>query len=361
MNQLRYKINKAGPADIIFSPEQIMGNKRDVIYCTDKLPGFSQDKYYDLYDILKNVVGSDDPKFSSQTEEGEILNLLPVRKLSVPVDINTVKDNGTVHETDQIVNELHLDIPKRNYILKSDLTILSLIASNHWKRPICFTSKQDLNNLGLDKYVRSTGLCYRLVPVENQAFDDQLAFKTIMEKFVYGNADKNGIYYDEENRRRLNIIRLAHAELAISLVQNGKKESARQVLEKFDQNVKESNFPYGMVSNRGNQHDIISTQFLEACYLAGDLVLAKKVTASLRKDLLQQLRYYQSLGEDNGSDEQLANNAYLLLQGKGNGLAEKQIPFAGDILSSFQILQQMGKWENQYGIDHPASELNKHF
>jgi hypothetical protein len=360
MNQLRYKINQAGPADIIFTPEQIMGNKRDIIYCTDKLPGFSQDKYYDLYDMLKNVVGSDDPKFSSQTEEGEILNLLPVRKLSVPVDINAVKADGTVHETDQIVNELQLDIPKRNYILKSDLTILSLIASNHWKRPICFTSRQDLNNLGLDKYVRSTGLCYRLVPVENQSFDDGLAFKNMMEKFVYGNADKNGIYYDEENRRRLNIIRLAHAQLAISLVQTGKKELARQILEKFDQKVKESNFPYGMVSNRGNQHDIISTQFLEACYLAGDLGLAKKVSLSLKKDLIQQIRYYKALGEDNISDDQLANNAYLLLQGKGNGLEEKQIPFAGDILSSYQILQQMEKWEIQFGKDHSGIEFNKH-
>ena len=35
----------------------------------------------------------------------------------------------------------------------------------------------------------------------------------------------------------------------------GKKDSARKVLEHYDQNVLESNFPYGMTSNQGNMHD----------------------------------------------------------------------------------------------------------
>jgi hypothetical protein len=347
INQLRYKVNQSAPFDVMFTPEQIAGEKRSVIYYT-ALPGFDQKKYYDLHDLLKNVIGSDDPKYTTTSDE-DVLNLFPVRKFSVPVDINKVKSNGTVNPADSVVSELHLDLPNRQFLLKNDLAIYAIIASNNWNRPICFTSTQELNDLGLSKYVRLTGLSYQLVPVENSGVDDDKAYKTIMEKFGYGNADIPGVYYDEENRRHLNTIRLAHAQLAQSLALNGKKDSARKILEYFDQHVKESNFPYGMTSNRGNQQDAISMQFLQACYMAGDSVLAKKVEASVKKDLTQQMRYYKGLGESGMSDEQLANNAYMLLQGKGGNLDDRQMPFVQDIFTTYRMLMQIAEFDKQFG------------
>src|SRR6202012_4011401 len=111
MNQLRYKINESAPFDVIFTPEQIMGDKRNIAYFTDKVPGFDQNKYYDLHDILKDVVGSDDPKYISTQENGTEINMVPTHKFSVPVDLNTVRANGTVHPGDSVVSELHIDMP----------------------------------------------------------------------------------------------------------------------------------------------------------------------------------------------------------------------------------------------------------
>ena len=350
MNQLRYKINESAPFDIIYTPEQIMGSKRDVVYF-NKLPGFDENKYYDLYDIMKNVIGSDDAKYSTnQTEDGSTINMFPVRKFTVPVDDSLVRSNSTVHVGDSVLSELHIDMSKdKNYLVKNDLAIYAIIAANKWKRPICFTSTQELAALGLDKYVRLTGLAYQLVPVANGNVDNDVAYNNVMQKFAYGGADKEGVYFDEENRRHLNSIRLAHAQIAISLVQAGKKDSARNVLEHFDQHVKESNFPYGMTSNRGNQQDAISSNFLQACYIAEDFTLAKKVAASLKKDLTQQMRYYKSLGDDpNISDEQLATNAYMLLQGKVGNLSDKQQQFVQDIFTTYQMLMRMSDWEKQY-------------
>lgn len=108
MNQLRYKINQSAPFDIIYTPEQIEGTKRDVIYY-NKLPGFDDNKFYDLYDMMKNVIGSDDAKYSTnQTEDGSTINMFPVRKFSVPVDANVVRSNGTVNASDSIVNQLEI-------------------------------------------------------------------------------------------------------------------------------------------------------------------------------------------------------------------------------------------------------------
>mgnify|MGYP001142803043 FL=1 len=359
INELRYKVNESGPADVLFTPEQIQGNTRDAVPIGG-ISGFDQNKYYDLYDMLKNVVGSNDPKYTQQSEEGDTYNFLPVRKLSVPVDLNTVRANGTVHEGDSVVSQLQLNIsPNKNYLFKNELAVLALIAANKWQRPICFNSTYELEDMGLAKYIRQDGLAGRLVPVEGKNlnmgyYDNDLAYKNMMTKFSFGNASTPGVYYDEENRRHLNTLRAAHAQLALSLVDDNKKDSARKLLENFDHNVLESNFPYGMTSNRGNQHNRISMSFLLACYESGDQPLAQKVSASLKKDLTQQMRYYNSLGEPM-SDEQLAINAQMALQGKGGNLADKQAQFAQDILSSYQMLLQLAEWQKQYTGAAPAA------
>jgi hypothetical protein len=357
INQLRYKINQSAPADQVFTPEQIAGDRREVVLFTNNLPGFSQDKYYDLYDMLSNVVGSDDQKYRTEMEDGSSYSVLPVRKFSIPVDFATVLQNGTVKPSDKVASELNITIgPDKRYLVKNDLTILSLIAANRWKRPICFTNDQDPSVLGFGSYLRATGMIYRLVPVENDKEDNETTFDVIMHKFSYGNANKTGVYYDEENRRRMNYIKQAHSRLAASLALAGNKEKARRVLEHFDQEVKESNFPYGLTSNLGNRHDIISAEFLQACYLSEDIALAKKVSSSLKKDLQQQMRYYRGLGDENLTDEQLANRAYQLLQGKGGNLPDRQIPFASDIVTSFQLLGQLDRWEKEFDQVHAQRE-----
>jgi hypothetical protein len=253
---------------------------------------------------------------------------------------------------------LHLDI-NRNYIQKNDLAVLALIAANNWKRPIYFTSSQELDNLGLDKYVRMEGLGYRLVPVMSKAglgsVETNLSYKNVMEKFGYGGANKKGTYFDEENRRHINSLRSAHAFLALSLSDEGKNDSARKILNRYDNMVLESNVPYGMTSNRGNFHDRISMTFLLACYQSGDLKLADKVSSSIRRDLDQQMKYYRSLGDGTQSNEQLAAQAYALLNNRGGALSRRQESFANDILSSFQMSMQLDDWEKQY---HPKAAGN---
>lgn len=341
-----------------------MGDRRNYSIFNDKMPGFDPNKYYDLYDILKNVVGSDDAKYTSPQEDGEVINMVPTHHFSVPVDTNLVRSNGTVHPGDSVVSELHIDIPAdKRLLIKSDLAMLAVIATSKWHRPICFTSPQDLGSLGLLKYTRLRGLAYQLVPVENansrnvDAIDNDNAYQTIMEKFAFGDASTPGVYYDEENRRHLNTIKLAIAQTAQSLAEAGRKDSARKVLEHYDQNVLQVNMPYGMTSNQGNYHNIFSFRFLGACYAAEDWTLAKKVDASLKKDLQQQMVYYKSLGE-NMTDEQLAMNAQMYLQKGGGNLGDRQFDFAQDILSTFQLLYQISEWEKQYAKGPPAPPGN---
>jgi hypothetical protein len=293
INQLRYKINNSEPIDPIWTAAQIEGANRDIIYNAPKA-GVDPNQFMDLYSMMKDWAGSDDPSKTETGRDGSTLNVFPSKKVSIPVDINLVKQNGTVNANDSVVASLQFEIPK-SVMYKNDAAILNIIAANKWKRPIYFTSPYQ--ELGFQNYLRQDGLTYRLVPVANSEVNHDWIKDKLMNKFAFGNADKPGVYFDEENRRHLNSIRLAYAQAASSLADAGKKEEAAQLLNKCDKMMLQENFAYGMVS-RNQQHNQISLQFLYAAYKAGDTTLAEKVNKLLRKDMDQQSVYYESLSEN---------------------------------------------------------------
>ncbi len=295
INQLRYAVNKSAPIPVIWSPEQIIGSNRDAIYYFPDLPGakVDQTKPMDLDTMMKEYAGSDDPSRMYQNGS-DFLNIFPTKNVKVPVDTNLVRQNGTVNPGDSVVSELDFTIPK-NALMKNESAILNIIAANHWKRPIYFTSPY--SDLGFQQYLRTDGLTYRLVPVKNSEVNDSWAYDVMMKKFQFGNANVPGVYFDEENRRHLNTIRMQYAQVANDLADHGKLADARQLLEKCDKNMLPENFPYGMASRR-QQQDQISGQFLLAAYKSGDTVLAKKVSDALRTDLEQQIMYFNSLNDN---------------------------------------------------------------
>jgi Protein of unknown function (DUF2723) len=290
INQLRYKVNNSDPVDVIWTPEQIRGSNRDVVYNAPK-PGIDATKYMDLYTMMKDYAGSDDPVKMEQGRDGSMMNIFPSKKVSVPVDIALVKQNGTVNATDSVASEIQFDIPK-NYLYKNDAAILNVIAANKWKRPIYFTSPY--GELGFQQYLRQDGLSYRLVPVANGDVNKERVMDVMMNKFVFGGAGKKGVYFDEENRRHLNSIRLAYAQAAMNLAGGDRKNDAKKLLHKCDDAMLETNMPYGMAS-RGQQQNQFSLQMVLAAYQAGDTTLATKIASAVKKDMEQQVGYYESL------------------------------------------------------------------
>jgi hypothetical protein len=327
INQLRYKVNQSDPIDVLWTPDQIIGSKRDAIYYDPELPGVKVDqtKPMDLYSMMKDYAGSDDPNRMVQNGD-DYLNIYPDKKVKIPVDTNLVRQNGTVNPGDSVVSEVDFDIPK-SALGKNESAILNIIAANKWKRPVYFTSPYD--ELGFQQYLRTDGLTYRFVPVKNSEVNREWAEDVMLKKFVFGNADKPGVYFDEENRRHLNTIRMQYGQVASNLADHDRKEDGKKLLEKCDKMMLQENFPYGLVSRR-EQQDQISGQFLLAAYKCGDTLLAKKVSDALRKDLEQQVTYFNSLDEN------------------------KQAPLAYENQIVQQLLQQLQGMEQYF--KSPASQ-----
>ncbi|HEY8387794.1 MAG TPA: DUF2723 domain-containing protein, partial [Parasegetibacter sp.] len=135
INQLRYKVNDSDPIDVIFTADQIQGRKRDYVLHNPQA-NVPQNVYFDLYDFLKNVIGSDDPSLKVTISRGERINYFPTRKFKIPVNEELVRNNGTLNPADSALQELRFEIPDRKRILmKNDLAVLAIIAANKWERP----------------------------------------------------------------------------------------------------------------------------------------------------------------------------------------------------------------------------------
>ncbi|MDZ4793941.1 MAG: DUF2723 domain-containing protein [Bacteroidota bacterium] len=319
INQLRYKVNNADSLDVLWSPEQIEGHNRE--FLRYKLQGDAAE-YYDLYDVMKNVLGK--PNFDKETGRDVGFGSFPVAKFKVPVNIEAVKANGTVNSTDSVLSEIKFEIPESKLnqgLVRSDFIILNIIASNAangWKRPIYFTSP--MGELGFSQYLRKDGLSYRLVPVAtkqpqaNWITDQALRqmrlggtqirdnnsdtmYKNLLTKYEFGGADKKGVYFDEENRRHILNLRALYAEAAGNLADAGKKDEALKLIDKVEKGIDPVNMPYALVS-RYNSHNQTGLLYLEALYKSGKADLAEKVRLSMRKDLEQQQKYYNYIRDN---------------------------------------------------------------
>jgi len=316
VNQLRYKVNESPAFDVIWSEDQLRGFTY-VINNGDKASTTQP-----LYQFLKNTLGG---ALNNENKSG--MRLAIPSHLTVPVDVNYVKQAGLVKPTDTVLNQITLDIsPNKTFFSLDQLTMLSVLASSNWKRPICFTSPY--GEVGFGPYLRQVGLIYQIVPVavnssssQSLTMDVDKTKDLLMTQFRGGNANKPGVYFDEENRRHLLSIRATYAQAAMNLAIDGRKQEAVALLDRSETLIHPEGLPYAMVS-RDNGHNRTTLAYLEAAYRAGHPTLIKKLKDALTKDLNDQLNYYKYLKDKrpeyyNGDlmdDEQFCTRALQQIQ-----------------------------------------------
>ncbi|TMI87426.1 MAG: hypothetical protein E6H06_19850 [Bacteroidetes bacterium] len=130
-------------------------------------------------------------------------------------------------------------------------------------------------------------------------------------------SSKKGTYLDEENRRHGLSIRTTFAEAAGDNADIGRKDVANKLLNKCESMISAGDLPYAMIS-RSSSHNIYGLYYLEASYKAGNMSLAEKVRAALKKDLEQERSYYNYLRDERedlfiGLEMEARDNEIMLL------------------------------------------------
>ena len=250
INQMKRKAYDSDAVPFSLTEDKYRQGTRDYVPFYDrKVAG-----YIPVRELI-DFVSSDEKDAKLQTNNGKDINYFPTKKMSIPVDSALVLKNGTVPAElkDRILKSIDWEFDK-SYVLKNDLMVLDLLATNNWKRPVYFAVTTGPESyLNLQDYFQLEGLAYRLVPIKSTVQEQQVGngyrvatdimYDHLM-KFSWGGMDIKGTYFDENIVRMCMNFRMQMGTLAAALISEGKKDKALKVLDKCVQVMPEENVAY---------------------------------------------------------------------------------------------------------------------
>lgn len=297
IDQLRRKAYDSDPVKLTLSQDKYWQGHRDWVPIREQKGNVPKN----IKSVIK-FIGSEN--HADMINAGDnMMNYMPTKNLYVPVDSLKVLKNGTVSVKDTafLLKNLEWSISK-SYLLKSDLLVLDIIASNNWERPVYFsvTTGSDAY-LNLQPYFQLEGLAYRLVPLKPDnkkplRINTEIMYKNMMEKYRWGGLDKNEVYMDENNVRMAQTFRMQMITLANEYIRTNQKEKALKVLKRQLEVLPENNLPYFYEPYE------YSLYLSLALYEAGGYEDANKVALSFFESIDRDMKYYLNLsGKQKGT------------------------------------------------------------
>jgi len=338
INQMKRKAYDSDPMPLSLTEDKYRQGTRDfLIFYDRKLKGSIPVK--EVVDFM----GSDEQQSKVQMNSGRETNYFPTKNLRIPVDSALVLKNGTVPASmaNRIVHSIDWKLEK-NYIMKNDLMVLDLLATNNWKRPIYFavtTGPEAYMNL--QDYFQLEGLAYRLVPVKADPQEQQtmggtrvasdIMYDNIM-KFSWGGMEHKGVYLDENISRMCTNLRIQMGTLATALATEGKKEKAMKVCDKCLEVIPEGNVPY----------DATIYQIVVTYYQLGAYDKANKLAKQLFDLFEADMNYYIGLGSKSaGYSREMRQAGEIMNRLAYMAKTNKQEPLAKDFETRFSVFAQM--------------------
>lgn len=272
INQMKRQAYNSDPLPISWEYKDYIQGKRDLIYISPQT-----DQPINIGTAL-NFVKNNDPK--TQISYGNnMLDYLPSSKLTLKVDSANVVKNRTVNPEYEpyIVDEININFEGKNTITKVDAITLDMLNTNNWERPIYYAVTVPGNIYSfVGDNIQKTGMAYQVVPLKtkdtNLSVNTKKMYDNVMNKFKWGGVDKPGIYLEETTMRMCKSQRsVIFADLASSLMNEGKPDSAIEVLDKCVEVFPEENVPYDY-----------SAYPIASLYLAlGEMEKGKKIATSI--------------------------------------------------------------------------------
>jgi hypothetical protein len=301
IRQMTRKMNESAPLPITMPYEKYEDGVRDVIYFDDrKLPGYTE--LSDVFDFIT----SDNPAAMVQYQDGSSANYLPTKNFKITINKDDVIKNGVVPDSDRakLTDTLKFTFTP-GYVSKENLALIDILAHNHWKRPICFTSTVgDENMIGLQPYLYKEGFAYHLIPFKPDTanknprgnVNTMVMYDNVMNKFKWGNF-KTAKYLDHESTTMSYSSLLGtFLELTQSLIDQKRPDLAIKVLIKYDQVLPDVN-PAVRVDGQ-------KLYLAQAAYRLNDVVIGNKISADIDDFLTDQLDYNYYQLQNNGQINQ---------------------------------------------------------
>ena len=246
-----------------------------------------------------DFVGSDDPKARVDLSgRGDFFNFIPVREFIVDVDSAHVIATGAVrpYHADRMLKPMIWKF-SNNMAIKDDLAVMDFIAGNNWNRPLYYSVTVPASTyIGLEQYFILEGMAYRVSPIridqpgqgETGMVDTREMYENMMNDFRWGNAEKDGVYLDENNRRMFDVFRRQFAKLAMALVAEGDTARAVAAIHKGLSIVPPEKMPY----------DYFTSDLGDALALAGRKAEAEKLFTEIVDNSVSVLSFIAALPDE---------------------------------------------------------------
>ncbi|MEI6899743.1 MAG: hypothetical protein WCL00_07695, partial [Bacteroidota bacterium] len=293
IDQMKRKAYDSDPIPFSLSREKYRQGSHDVTYIVED-PQL-KDQYINLSDLF-NILNSDESKLKFSTEQYGMVDYFPSKKFIVGYDsLALIKSGAVPGKYANRMTPLTWEY-KQNVVEKNNLMILDLLATNHWKRPIYFAMTMGQESyIGLEKYFVLEGLAYHVLPMNvnprNGEFGEintDLMYDNLMNKFTWGNMQDPHTYMDENNLRMTMNYRNAFGRLADALIAEGKKDSAKKVLDRCMEVMPEPAIPL----------NYFSVQIIEGYFKVGDLKKGESLATRYFGLLDEDLKYLFSFPEN---------------------------------------------------------------
>ena len=299
INKLRSKVNDSAPINLTLPADAIRGKKRNQVFFYN--PNNPADKVIDVpMPALKALEFVGSPR-----NENEGQTIITSKHLFIPVNESKFRATGMLKgDTSEFVKKIDITYSQsKNYLLKDDLAVLDIIASNFYDRPIYFATTCKNEKLqGLNDYMQLEGLALRLVPIKTPSdktmaiygsgrTDLEAIHNNVMTKWTWGNFDKKDLFVDKNYMAEVQAMKMALLRAAAEFSQLGDHVRAADMSKKYFEGFPHMNFAY----------DAGVIPFINVLVRAGEFEEAKKHLRILAKESDQYMKFYASLDPDNMS------------------------------------------------------------
>ncbi|MDR0795980.1 MAG: DUF2723 domain-containing protein [Tannerella sp.] len=294
-DQMKRQAYNSDPLPITWTKAEYMQGTRDMVYIINRMP-----QGVDLGTAL-TFLRSNDPSTKRIPNSTYPRNLdhFPSEKLLFAVDSAAVMRYNAISlaDTSRLLKEMVIDLSGRTFIPKEAVTILDMLHTNNWKRPIYYAATVDPSQyVNLDKFFQRTGLAFRITPVlggrdldsgeGRRTIDTEKMYDNLMNKFKWGGVDRPGVYLDEQVMNMCKSYRhLLFGDLALALMNEGQTEKAVTVLDRAMQVLPGENIPL----------DRTALILANAYLTAGEIEKGEQILNSVADFYMRSIRWVYSL------------------------------------------------------------------
>jgi tetratricopeptide (TPR) repeat protein len=242
----------------------------------------------------------------------------------------------------------YIDIDLPGVLPKNRIMMLDILANNDWERPIYFSggSFDQAEYIWMKEYLQLDGMAYKLVPIRTEnrnsfelgRIDTDLMYEVVMN-WEWGNSGSSEIYHDPQTRSQGLSLRSNLARLMEALVEEGKIDKAREVIE------------LAMTHLPVEHYDFYTfvEPFVDGYFKVGETNKGRELFRKLKEIYLDRLDYYAGVPLDEQYDlaEQILSDleAYkriidILIMNDDRELAESETLIFNEQLDRIALTRQ---------------------